>query len=65
MRHLFATRVAELTHDPLLVRDLLGHASAATSEIDVLTSLEDARSRLAALGDSAANLLPRPKGKRP
>jgi hypothetical protein len=62
---LFATRVAELTHDPLPIRDMLGHASAATSGIYMLTSLEGARSGLAALCDSAANLLPQPRGKRP
>jgi integrase/recombinase XerC len=57
MRHYFATFVAEVTHDPLLVRDLLGHESVATSEIYMATTVVDAHARLSGLSDAASTLL--------
>jgi site-specific recombinase XerD len=46
MRAAFATQAAMLTHDPLFVRDLLGHASVKTTEIYMQSSLAGAHDRL-------------------
>lgn len=57
MRHSFATMVARFTRDPLLVRDLLGHASVATTEVYMQTSVNDAHDRLTEFNDQAVALL--------
>lgn len=57
MRGFFATEAARITRDPLLVRDLLGHESVATTEIYMQTSLTDAHGRLAQLAADAAGML--------
>jgi integrase len=57
LRHSFATWVARYTRDPLLVRDLLGHASVATSEIYMLTAVNDAHARLSEFNELAVSLL--------
>lgn len=57
LRHYFATEAAQLTRDPLFVRDLLGHASVATTERYMGTSLVGAHGRLAELSASAAGML--------
>jgi integrase len=59
LRHSFGTRAARLTRDPLLVRDLLGHASVATTEIYMLTTLDGAHNRLEAFGAAADNIIVR------
>lgn len=59
MRHAFATAVVQATRDPMLVRDLLGHESVATSEIYMLSSLDGAHARMAAVSDTASSLLRR------
>jgi integrase len=51
LRHSFATNVISITRDPMLVRDLLGHASVATSEIYMQTSLEGVHQRLDRLAE--------------
>jgi integrase len=40
MRAAFATQAAKMTHDPLFVRDLLGHASVKTTEIYMRADVE-------------------------
>lgn len=45
-RHFFATTVGELTHDPYLIRDLLGHESLKSGEIYTKTSLNGVQGRL-------------------
>ena len=57
MRHYFATEVVKLTRDVLLVRDLLGHQSIATTQIYMQSSLDGAQDRLAAFASSAGALL--------
>lgn len=57
MRAAFATNAARLTHDPLLVRDLLGHESVKTTEIYMDSSLVGAHERLAGFTDLAASVL--------
>lgn len=57
MRATFATHVGRLTRDPMLVRDLLGHESVATTEIYMKTSLRDAHLRLAGWGEQGSTLL--------
>lgn len=57
MRGAFATRAAQVTRDPLFVRDLLGHESVTTTEAYVGTSMTDAHARLAGLGASAEGIL--------
>jgi integrase/recombinase XerC len=51
LRHSFATWAARATRDPLLVRDLLGHASVATTEIYMASAATEAHDKL---GDVAA-----------
>lgn len=57
MRAAFATSAVRTTHDPLLVRDLLGHDSVKTTEIYMDSSLVGAHDRLAALTAEAGQLL--------
>lgn len=57
LRHYFLTHAARLTHDPLFVRDLAGHASVATTEIYMENTMALAHQRLAGMNDlAAANL---------
>jgi integrase len=51
LRHSFATWAARATRDPLLVRDLLGHASVATTEIYMQSAATQAHEKL---GDVSA-----------
>ena len=57
MRHAFGTDAYRVTHDPLFVRDVLGHESVSSSEIYMATSMTDAHARLAGLATDAATLL--------
>lgn len=47
-RHYFASGALAATRDPMLVRDLLGHASVKTTEVYLHPSLADAHARLEA-----------------
>jgi integrase/recombinase XerC len=49
LRHSFATRVYRHTKDLLLVRDLLGHANVATTQIYAAADMDAARGAVAAL----------------
>ncbi|HEX4432837.1 MAG TPA: tyrosine-type recombinase/integrase [Frankiaceae bacterium] len=62
MRGAFATGAAQVTRDPLFVRDLLGHESVLTTEIYMGTSMKDAHARLAGLTDAAESILGPPRG---
>lgn len=64
MRHTFATAAAALTHDPLFVRDLLGHGSVATTEIYMGTTMQGAHERLAGFLDLAADVIGGQRGLR-
>lgn len=57
MRHTFLTHAARMTHDPLFVRDLAGHASVATTEVYMQTSLDGAHERLAGFSRLGDDLL--------
>lgn len=57
MRHTFATTAVRLTHDTLLVRDLLGHESVATTEVYMQPDSENAHERLADFTGFAAGLM--------
>lgn len=57
MRGTFATAAAQATHDPLFVRDLLGHESVATTEIYMASTMADAHARLALLAEVAESFL--------
>lgn len=57
VRHYFATYAARITKDPLFVRDLLGHASVATTEIYMASDMEGAHARLAGLTAQAERVL--------
>jgi len=57
MRHSFGTETYRATRDPLLVRDLLGHSSVASTEIYMDSTLDGAHERLAALTSNATALL--------
>lgn len=57
LRHYFATSVVKLTRDVLLVRDLLGHSSIATTQIYMHSSLDDAHQRLEAFSTGAGALI--------
>jgi integrase len=56
-RHTFATHAARITKDPMFVRDMLGHASVATSEIYMASDLSDAHVKLAQMSTLAEGLL--------
>jgi integrase/recombinase XerC len=53
LRHTFATQATRTTHDLLLVRDLLGHASVASTEIYAASDVEHVHLRLAGLATLA------------
>ena len=57
LRHSFATWAARTTRDPLLVRDLLGHSSVATTEIYMASAATEAQSRLTELSALAGDVL--------
>lgn len=57
MRHTFLTHAARMTRDPLFVRDLAGHASVATTEIYMQSSLDGAHDRLAGFSRLGDDLL--------
>lgn len=57
MRAAFATNAVRMTHDPLLVRDLLGHESVATTEIYMETNLDGVHDRLQGMVGMAEDLL--------
>lgn len=57
LRHYFLTHAARLTHDPLFVRDLAGHASVATTEIYMENTMALAHQRLAGMNDLALGYL--------
>lgn len=57
MRAAFATHAVRLTHDVLLVRDLLGHESLNTTQIYVESDLEGAHEKLAGVTQLAQSLL--------
>jgi integrase len=56
-RHYFATEVVRQTKDILLVRDLLGHSSLATTQIYMASSIDGAQDRLAAFSGNASQLI--------
>jgi len=56
-RHYFASEVVKLTKDILLVRDLLGHSSVATTQIYMASSIDGASDRLANFSHSAASMV--------
>lgn len=62
MRGAFATGAAQVTRDPLFVRDLLGHDSVLTTELYMGTSMNDAHSRLSGLTTAAEGILGPPRG---
>ena len=57
MRHAFLTNAANVTHDPLFVRDLAGHGSVATTEIYMDTNMLGAHERLAGVASIASDVL--------
>lgn len=57
LRHYFASQVVQLTKDILLVRDLLGHASVATTQIYMQSSIDGAQLRLGAFSGAAQTLI--------
>lgn len=57
LRHYFASTVAQMTKDVLLVRDLLGHSSLQTTQIYMRSSIDGAQDRLAAFSAGAGSLL--------
>lgn len=57
MRATFATLAVRITHDPLFVRDLLGHASVKTTEIYMEYDMDGAHDKLADLASMATGLL--------
>lgn len=56
-RHFYATTVGELTHDPYLIRDLLGHQTLTTGEVYVKTTLSGVQARLSDFSDLMSALL--------
>jgi integrase len=57
MRHFFATNAVRLTHDLLLIRDILGHESVATTEIYTESDHANSHGRLAGFTDLAGGLM--------
>lgn len=57
LRHYFGTEAYRVTHDPLLVRDLMGHESVATTEVYTDSNMDGAHGKLVGLGNSAERLL--------
>lgn len=62
LRHFFASEIARMTKDVLLVRDLLGHSSLQTTQIYMHSSIEGAQERLAEFSLSAADLVANQSG---
>lgn len=57
MRGTFATNAGRLTKDPMLIRDLLGHQSVATTQIYMETDMNNAHARLASFSQLAGETL--------
>lgn len=57
MRHFFATEALRISKDILLVRDILGHGSVATTQIYTQSDTSGMHERLAAFTQTAASLL--------
>lgn len=57
MRAAFATAVARSTRDPMFVRDLLGHASVATTQIYIESTWDGAHDKLAEFAEQAADMI--------
>ena len=57
MRHRFATTAYQTSHDVMLVRDLLGHESVATTEIYAEPATGGAHARLAGVSAVADDML--------
>lgn len=57
MRHYYGTETYRITHDPLLVRDLMGHESVATTEIYTESNMDGVLGKLAPLVGKAERLL--------
>jgi integrase len=56
-RHFFASEIVKLTKDILLVRDLLGHSSVATTQIYTLSTIDGAEDRLSEFSSGAVDLI--------
>jgi integrase len=56
LRHAFATHAVRTTHDLLMVRDLLGHCSVASTEIYAASDVEHLHLKLAGLSTLADDL---------
>lgn len=59
MRHFYATTAGRITRDPLLIRDLLGHSSVATTEIYMESDLAGIHHRLTDFADVMNSVLGR------
>ncbi|MBO0866439.1 MAG: site-specific integrase, partial [Mycobacterium sp.] len=57
MRHAFATTTYQSTRDLLLLKDLLGHESVATTQIYAQPDMDAVHDRLAGVADTASSLL--------
>jgi integrase len=57
MRHTFATTTYRTTHDLLMLKELLGHESVATTEIYAAPDMGTAHARLQPVADTASSLL--------
>lgn len=57
MRATFATQAVRMTHDHLLIRDILGHSSVATTEIYIEPDHVNAHERLAGFSDMADKVM--------
>lgn len=57
MRATYATHIMDITHDPLLVRDLLGHESLETTQIYTQSSLTGVHDRIAEYAAIADGML--------
>lgn len=55
-RHTFATMTLRSTHDLMLVKELLGHESVATTQIYTEPDMADLHARLAAVADLARSV---------
>lgn len=57
LRHFFATNAVRLTKDLLLVRDILGHASVATTQIYTASDTSNAQATLQGFSELGQSLL--------
>lgn len=57
MRHTFATEAVRITKDLLLVRDILGHESVATTQIYTESDMSNAHAQLGEFGMLARDLM--------